>query len=129
MQGYLRDTILALKPRAVARALPVIQAHLPPEFEIFRQKAADGTGVGDRRYVGVLRLVTEYGVSRVREALDAALASGFKEPSDVRLLVLRQTEGHRVVAASWMVVPHGHSPVVVELVPLSQYGSLMAVAG
>jgi len=40
--------LLELKPRAVARALPVIQAGLPLEFEAYRQRVADGTGAGDR---------------------------------------------------------------------------------
>jgi transposase len=121
--------LLELKPRAVARALPVVQAKLPPEFEAYRRRVEDGTGVGDRRYVGVLRLATEFGVSPVKEALLCALSSGFTEPSDVRLLVLRQMEGVRPASAGPLGSPHGHGPVVVERIPLSQYGGLMAVAG
>ena len=119
--------LLELKPRAVARALPVIQAKLPPEFEAYRQRVFDGTGVGDRRYVGVLRLVTEFGVRPVKEALALALSSRFNEPCDVRLLVLRQMEGSRPALTVPMGTPHGHAPVVVERAPLSQYGNLMAV--
>jgi len=119
--------LLELKPRAVARALPVVQAKLPPEFEAYHKRVEDGTGTGDRRYVGVLRLLTEFGIQPVKEALALALSSKFIEPADVRLLVLRQTEGPRPAPSLPMSTPHGHGPVVVERVPLSEYGSLMAV--
>ena len=120
--------LLEFKPRAVARALPVIQAGLPAEFEAYRQRVFDGTGAGDRRYVAILRLLTEFGVQPVKEALALALSSGLKEPSDVRLLVLRQLEGPRPVRALPLHTPHGHSPVVVERAPLTEYGKLMAAA-
>ena len=120
--------LLELKPRAVARALPVIQAGLPPEFEAYRRRVEDGTGVGDRRYVGVLRLLTEFGLQPVHKALVTALSSGLKEPSDIKLLVLREMEGPHIVRTLPMGTPHGHSPVVVERAPLSEYRQLMAVA-
>jgi transposase len=118
--------LLDRKPRAVERALPVVQAKLPPEFEIFRKRVFDGTGAGDRRYVGVLRLATEFGIQPVREAL-CALPPGLKEPADVRLLVLRGTEPPSVRMKVESL--RGHQPVVVERPPLSEYGRLMAVAG
>ncbi|MDR3692088.1 MAG: hypothetical protein P4L46_22095 [Fimbriimonas sp.] len=52
LEHYL--DLLERKPRAVKNALPVIQAGLPAEFETFRRFASDGTGVGDRRFLGVL---------------------------------------------------------------------------
>ena len=120
--------LLELKPRAVACALPVIQAGLPPEFEAYRRRVEDGTGVGDRRYVGVLRLLSEFGVGPVKEALILALSSNLKEASDVRLLILRQLEGPPPARLLPLATPHGHSPVVVERAHLSEYGKLMAVA-
>jgi len=120
--------LLELKPRAVARALPVIQAGLPPEFEAYRRRVEDGTGVGDRRYVSVLRMLTEVGVQPVHKALLTALSSGLREPSDIRLLVLREMEGPQPVRTLRVGTPHGHSPVVVERPPLSEYEKLLAVA-
>jgi transposase len=120
--------LLERKPRAVARALPVIQAGLPPEFEAYRRRVEDGTGTGDRRYVGVLRLLTEFGVQLLHKALLTALASGLTEPSDVKLLVLREMEGPRPARPLPMGTSHGHGPVVVERPPLSEYERLLAVA-
>ena len=120
--------LLELKPRAVARALPVIQAGLPPEFEAYRRRVEDGTGVGDRRYVSVLRMLTEVGVQPVHKALLTTLSSGLREPSDIRLLVLREMEGPQPVRTLRVGTPHGHSPVVVERPPLSEYEKLLAVA-
>ena len=120
--------LLELKPRAVARALPVIQAGLPAEFEAYRRRVEDGTGAGDRRYVGVLRLLTEFGMKPVHKALLTALASGLKEPEDIKLLVLREMEGPRTVQTLRTGTPHGQAPVVVERPSLSEYEKLMAVA-
>jgi transposase len=120
--------LLERKPRAVAQALPVVQAGLPLEFEAYRRRVADGTGAGDRRYVGVLRLATEFGPLAVKEALEVALSSGLQEPSDVRLLVLRNLEGTRQSSPPPLGTPHGHAPVIVENTALSEYEKLMAVA-
>jgi transposase len=119
--------LLELKPRAVARALPVIQAGLPVEFEAFRRRVEDGTGTGDRRYVGVLKMLTQFGVQPVRKALVTALSSGITEPSDINLLVLREMEGPSPAPVLRVGSSHGHSPVV-ERPPLSEYEQLMAVA-
>lgn len=118
--------LLELKPRAVARALPVIQAGLPPEFEAFRQRVYDGTGAGDRIFVGVLRLVTEFGVEPVRQALCIALSRSVKDPADIKLLVLRSLETGS--PRQHVAIPHGHAPVAIEREAISEYGKLLAVA-
>lgn len=118
--------LLELKPRAVARALPVIQAGLPPEFEAFRQRVANGTGAGDRLFVAVLRLLEGFGVGPVRQALCIALSRSVKDPADIKLLVLRELETSSPRAG--VAIPHGHAPVVVEREGLSEYGKLLAVA-
>lgn len=119
--------LLELKPRAVARALPVIQAGLPPEFEAYRQRVADGTGAGDRLFIGVLRLLEGFGAEPVRQALCIALSRCVKDPADIKLLVLRTLESSARPEA--VAIPHGHAPVVVERGDLSEYARLMAVAG
>jgi transposase len=124
--AHYLDT-LEFKPRAVAQALPVIQAGLPPEFEAFRRRVADGTASGDRTYVAVLRLVTKFGVPAVEQALCSALTAGLKDSADIRLLVLRALESASPPSPP-VTSPHGHKPIVVEHIPLSEYGKLMAVA-
>jgi len=81
--------LLEQKPRAARTALPVLQAGLPDVFETYRRRVEDGTAEGDRRFVAVLKLSLDYGADRVARALEAAAARGVKDPSDIRLLVLR----------------------------------------
>ena len=115
--------LLERKPRAVRCALPVLQAGFPEEFESFRQRVEDGTSAGDRRFVGVLRLASEFGVDRVQEALGLALARGLREPSDVRLLVMRQLD--EVPASLKWENPSGVCSPAVERAPLCEYGKLL----
>jgi len=118
--------LLERKPRAVRCALPVLQAGFPEEFEAFRRRVDDNTGVGDRRFVAVLRLASEFGVDRVQAALAIALARGVREPSDVRLLVLRQFD--EVPGRLKWESASGESSPSVERPPLSEYGKLMEAA-
>jgi len=118
--------LLDRKPRAVRCALPVLQAGFPEEFESFRRSVDDNTGAGDRRFVAVLRLAGEFGVDRVQAALAIALARGVKEPSDVRLLVLRQFD---VVPVSLKLESgSGSASPSVERPPLAEYGKLLETA-
>ncbi|MGH7272120.1 MAG: Mu transposase domain-containing protein, partial [Polyangiaceae bacterium] len=93
---------LEKKPRAARCALPVLQAGLPDIFELHRKRVEDGTGVGDLRFVGVLRLAGEYGVQRVAQALEEASSKCLKESSDIRLLILQKAEEPtRCVCTDW----------------------------
>lgn len=118
--------LLERKPRAVRCALPVLQAGFPEEFESFRQRVDDNTSAGDRRFVAILRLASEFGVDKVQAALSIALARGVREPSDVRLLVLRQLD-EVPMAMKWENSSGASSPVV-ERPPLSEYTKLVGVA-
>lgn len=119
--------LLERKPRAARSALPVIQAGLPDEFESFRRRVEDGTGDGDRRFVGVLRLTQQFGVERVKAALSVALARGVREPADIRLLVMRQFEE---IPTGLEYSPRtGLAAPVVRRSSLAQYRELLEVAG
>jgi hypothetical protein len=118
--------LLERKPRAVKCALPVLQAGFPEEFESFRQRVDDNTSAGDRRFVAVLRLASEFGVDRVQAALAIALARGIREPSDVRLLVIRQFD--EVPASLKWESPSGTLSPNVERPSLSVYAKLLEVA-
>jgi transposase len=117
--------LLERKPRAVRCALPVLKAGFPVEFESFRQRAQDGTGAGDRRFVAVLRLASEFGVQKVQAALAVALARGVREPEDVRLLVMREFD---TVPSAMKWESPGTTLPVVERSPLSDYAKLLEVA-
>jgi transposase len=118
--------LLERKPRAVRCAMPVLQAGFPEEFESFRQRVDDNTSSGDRRFVAVLRLASEFGVDKVKAALSIALARGIREPSDVRLLVMRQFDE---VPANLKWESHsGVSSPTVERASLSEYAKLLEVA-
>ena len=118
--------LLERKPRAARCAMPVLQAGFPEEFESFRQRVNDNTSVGDRRFVAVLRLASEFGVEKVQAALSIALARGFTEPSDIRLLILRQFD--EVQAAIRWENSSGTPSPSVERPSLSEYAKLMEVA-
>lgn len=115
--------VLERKPRAAKCALPVLQAGLPDEFEAYRRRVEDGTGEGDRRFVAVLKLAGELGVESTARALRLALARGVKEPSDVRLLALREREAPPAVCThSLRTGPSVKRP------PLKDYDGLLAGA-
>ncbi len=118
--------LLERKPRAARCAMPVLQAGFPEEFESFRQRVNDNTSVGDRRFVAVLRLASEFGVEKVQAALSIALARGVTEPSDIRLLILRQFDEVQS-AIRWENSSRSLSPSV-ERPSLSEYAKLMEVA-
>jgi len=118
--------LLERKPRAVRCAMPVLQAGFPEEFESFRQKVDDNTSAGDRRFIAVLRLASEFGVDKVKDALSIALARGVKEPSDVRLLVMRQFD-EVPATVNWESSSGASSPVV-ERSSISEYAKLLGVA-
>jgi transposase len=117
--------LLERKPRAARTALPVLQAGLPDRFELFRRKVEDGTGTGDRRFVGVLKLSVEYGVERVARALEVAMATGIKEPADIRLLVARDAEALPATVCMDWKLPGGQRSPAVERPPLSDYTGLL----
>jgi len=118
--------LLERKPRAVKCAMPVLQAGFPEEFESFRQRVDDNTSAGDRRFVAVLRLASEFGVDKVKAALSIALARGVREPSDVRLLVMRQFD-EAPATIQWENSSGASSPVV-ERPSLCEYAKLLEVA-
>jgi len=118
--------LLERKPRAVRCALPVLQAGLPEEFESYRRRAHDGTGVGDLRFVGVLRLMQEFGVGRIAGVLRLANARGVREPSDIRLLAMREMED--LPLGTGLAWKGGQKPPLVERLPLTEYGRLLEVA-
>jgi len=118
--------LLERKPRAVRCAMPVLQAGFPEEFESFRQRVDDNTSAGDRRFVAVLRLASEFGIDKVKAALSIALARGIREPFDVRLLVIRQFD--EVPASSKWESSTGTLCPNVERASLSEYAKLLEVA-
>jgi len=95
-------------------------------FESFRQRVDDNTSAGDRRFVAVLRLASEFGVDKVKAALFIALARGVREPEDVRLLVIRQFD--EVPTDIKWESPTGAASPTVERQSLSEYGQLLEVA-
>jgi transposase len=117
--------LLERKPRSVKTALPVLNAGLPDSFELFRRRTQDGTGVGDRRFIGVLKLAVEYGVDRVGGTLSLAAALGITEPRDIRLLVARETEALPATVCMDWKLPGGQKSPAVERPPLSEYTGLL----
>lgn len=118
--------LLERKPRAVRCAMPVLQAGFPEEFESFRQRVDDNTSAGDRRFIAVLRLASEFGIEKVRVGLTIALARGVREPSDIRLLVMRQFDDVPP-NLKWESSSGTPSPSV-ERPSLSEYAKLLEVA-
>ncbi len=104
----------------------MLQAGLPEEFESYRRRAHDGTGVGDLRFVGVLRLMQEFGVGRIAGVLRLANARGVREPSDIRLLAMREMED--LPLGTGLAWKGGQKPPLVERLPLTEYGRLLEVA-
>lgn len=120
--------VLEYKARAARRALPVLEAGLPDVFELYRRKVADGTGVGDRKFVAVLRLSLEFGPERVAEALRLALAGGGLDPADIRLRVLKEAEPPPASCCMTWKLPGDRKSPAVERPPLSEYTRLLSGA-
>ena len=121
--------LLERKPRAVKAALPVLQAGFPHAFEAYRRRVEDGTGAGDRRFVGVLRIAHELGVERVERALCLAMSAGLREPADIRLLVLREKEALPLPLCTDWKLPNDRKSPTVERPPISEYTRLLARSG
>jgi transposase len=120
--------LLEKKPRAAKCALPVLQAGLPDAFEAYRRWVEDGTGHGDRRFVGVLRPATEFQTKRVARALELARACGAKDPADIRLLMLKDVEEPSPRGGMDWKHPGGTRAPRVERPPLSEYERLLSGA-
>jgi transposase len=120
--------VLEHKPRAVRTAVPVLQAGLPDIFELYRRKVYDGTGKGDLKFVCVLRMSLELGSHVVASALRKAMDSGILDPSDVKLLALKEMEATPAsVCMDWKPPREQVSPAVVRP-PLSEYTKLLSEA-
>jgi len=118
---------LELKPRAVRTAAPVLQAGLPIEFEAYRLGGEKDGSAGDRRFVAILRMAVEFGVARVAKALARANALGIKEPADIRLTIIRESEAPAAGLCTPWTMPEGlgTAPSVVRP-PLKDYAGLLA---
>lgn len=117
--------VLERKPRAARCALPVLQAGLPDEFEAYRRRVEDGTGVGDRRFVAVLKLARELGVESIAKALGLGLRRGVVEPADIRLLAMRDKEALPAVCIrSLRTGPSVKRPPIAEYTRLLAGGAL-----
>jgi len=117
--------LLDRKPRAARTALPVLQAGLPDVFEVYRREVEDGTGEGDRKFVAVLRLAVDFGAERVASALRKAREAGLKEPSDIRLIMLKEAEELPQSLCSDWKLPDGRKTPMVKRPPLTEYAHLL----
>jgi transposase len=115
--------LLELKPRAAKSALPVIQAGLPDEFEVYRRKVEDGTSHGDLLFVAVLRLTSLHGVETVARALRSASGKGIVDPAAIGLMCMKN---EALPAKTAPALRSGLSAPSVKRPPLSHYGRLMA---
>jgi transposase len=121
--------LLERKPRAARTALPVLQAGLPDAFEAYRRRVEDGTGAGDRRFVAILRLGQELGFERIASALSRACVLGAKDPAEIRMLALKETEAPtQALCTGWKSPENRQSPRV-ERPPLTEYTRLLVGAG
>lgn len=119
---------LELKPRAVRNATPVINAGLPEEFEAYRRGGEKDGAAGDRRFVAILRMAAEFGVPRLSGALSRANAIGVKDPADIRLMVIRESEAPAAGLCTPWTMPDGLAAPSVVRPPLSDYGVLLTGA-
>ena len=119
---------LELKPRAVRNATPVINAGLPEEFEAYRRGGEKDGAAGDRRFVAILRMAAEFGVPRLTDALSRANAVGVKDPADIRLMVIRESEAPAAGLCTPWTMPDGLAAPSVVRPPLSDYGVLLTGA-
>ena len=139
LRSYDKDRVVTLlwhyldllerKPRAARTALPVLQAGLPDIFEAYRRRVEDGTGAGDRRFIAVLRLGQELGNERIACALARADVLGAKEPAEIRMLALRETEAPTATLCMGWKLPENRQSPRVNRPPLTEYTRLLAGAG
>lgn len=120
--------LLERKPRAVRTALPVLQAGLPDAFEAYRRKVEDGTSVGDRKFIAVLRLGQELGFERIGSVLGWASILGAKEPAEIRMLALKETETPTTILCTDWKLPENRQSPRVNRPPLSEYTRLLVGA-
>ena len=120
--------LLERKPRAARTALPVLQAGLPDTYEAYRRRVEDGTGVGDRKFVAMLRLGQELGFERVGAVLGYAAILGAKEPAEIRMLVLKDTETPTTILCTDWKLPENRQSPRVNRPPLSEYTRLLVGA-
>jgi hypothetical protein len=125
--GHYLD-LLEQKPRAVRTALAVLQAGLPDSFEAYRRRVEDGTSVGDRRYIAVLRLGQEIGFERVGAVLGHAFILGANEPAQIRMLALKETEAPTAILCTDWKLPDSRQSPRVERPPLAEYTRLLVGA-
>lgn len=118
--------LLERKPRAVRTALPVLQAGLPDAYEAYRRTVEDGTGVGDRKFVAVLRLGQELGFKRIASVLGWASMLGANEPAEIRMLALKETETPTTILCTDWKLPENRQSPRVKRPPLSEYTRLLA---
>jgi transposase len=120
--------LLERKPRAVRTALPVLQAGLPDAFEAYRRKVEDGTSVGDRKFIAVLRLGQELGFERIGSVLGWASMLGANEPAEIRMLALKETETPTTILCTDWKLPENRQSPRVKRPPLSEYTRLLVGA-
>jgi transposase len=125
--GHYLD-LLEQKPRAVRTALAVLQAGLPDSFEAYRRRVEDGTSVGDRRYIAILRLGQEIGFERVGAVLGQACILGAREPAEIRMLALKETEAPTAILCTDWKLPENRQSPRVKRPPLTEYTRLLAGA-
>ena len=120
--------LLERKPRAVRTALPVLQAGLPDAFEAYRRRVEDGSSVGDRKFIAVLRLGQELGFERIGSVLGWASLLGANEPAEIRMLALKETETPTTILCTDWKLPENRQSPRVSRPPLSEYTRLLVGA-
>jgi hypothetical protein len=120
--------LLERKPRAVRTALPVLQAGLPDAYEAYRRRVEDGTSVGDRKFIAVLRLGQELGFERIGSVLGWASMLGADEPAEIRMLALKETETPTTILCTDWKLPENRQSPRVSRPPLSEYTRLLVGA-
>jgi len=125
--GHYLD-LLERKPRAVQTALAVLQAGLPDSFEAYRRRVDDGTSVGDRKFIAILRLGQEIGFERLGAVLGQACILGAKEPAEIRMLALKETEAPTAILCTDWKLPENRQSPRVERPPLTDYAELLVGA-
>lgn len=88
----------------------------------------DGTGVGDRKFVAVLRLAQELGNDRIASALAWAGVLGANEPAEIRMLALKETETSTTTLCMGWKLPENRQSPRVNRPPLAEYTRLLVGA-